>query len=292
MGPRAKEASLVVCIVLLASTVALASEHIVPPVFGVKIQPVVAHGSGSGPSPGPKSKVGTLLIEATASSGFVNPLYIFATPYMSDVGVTVVPMGPAPLYPKTYETNSTGGLELSLPPSNYSISFFASAGVPINASVLASVYQGETTLLQLSVGAITYQPVYVGMPANQTNVVPAWASGTLELSSSGSPGSPAFIAPEPVSAAFLDLYYNATMVTLSSNQTVEFSFKTPVQVPLLITGWSLRGPPSGSEQWIDFQPEIPVSLDGITSMGVSMYYVTTNVTTTQTVSYGGIPAAD
>lgn len=285
MGPRAKEVSLVLCIVLLACTIALASERLVPPVFGVKIQPITAGGPGTGLSPGSSSKVGTLLIEASVSGGLLSSGIIFPTPYMSDAGVTVVPTGPAPLFAKTYTTNSTGGLELSLPPSNYSVSFFASADSPINASVLAPVYQGETTVLQLAVTDITYQPVYVSIPTNQTDVAPAYAPGTMELSSQ--------VQSSPtgaISEAFLDLYYNTGSVALTSNQTSGFSLKSPVQIPVLVDGWSPRQQGSGAEQWINFQPETPVSLAGLASMAVSMYYVLSNVTTVVSMSpsyYGG-----
>lgn len=284
LGPRAKEASLVLCIVLLACTIAVASEHLVPPAFGVKIEPVVAHGSGSGSSLGSKSNVGTLLVEATTDSGFSIPVNTFPAPYLSGIGVTVVPTGPAPLFPTSYVTNSTGGLELSLPPSNYSVSFFASVGLPMNSSVVASVYPGETTFLQFVVSASTYEPVYVGMPANQTNVVPAWASGTLE-----------FAAPVPqggISSAFLDLYY------YNSNSTVfipggALSFETPVQVPLLVTSWSVNPQASDPAEWMGFQPEVQIPLDGLMSVSVSMYYVQINVTTTaQPIPIGGISFGD
>jgi hypothetical protein len=283
LGPRAREASLVLFIVLLACTIALASERLVPPVFGVRIEPVVTHGSGTGISPGSKSMVGTLLIQATEDSNFSIPVDTFPTPYLSGIGVTVVPTGPAPLLAKTYVTNSTGGVELTLPPSNYSVSFFASLGLPMNSSVLAPVYQGETTFLKFDVSASTYQPVYVSLPTNQTDVTPAWASGALE-----------FATPIPqtdIGSAFLDLYYNSNSTT--SNTFGGFTFKIPVQVPLLVTNWSLDSGTSASGEWMDFQPEVQVPLAGLSSVSLSMYHVQVNVTTTvQPIPVGGISLAD
>jgi hypothetical protein len=282
LGARTKEASLVLCLVLIASATAVASEHLVPPVFGVKIEPIVAHGAGNGTSPGSKSKFGTLLIEATSNMRFTGG--VFPVPFLSGIKVLVLAAGPDPLLPTAHETNSTGGLELQLPPANYSVSFF---GLPMNASVPALVYQGETTVIQLVVTGDTYQTLYLSMPANQTDAVPAWTTGAMEV------GSP--IAMSGVSATFLDLYYNTTAGTPTVKTQLEL--KTPVQVPLLVTGSDVRlsvgtgatfgGPPA--DEWITFQPETSLSLAGLISAGVSVYSVSVNVTTAASIiPVGGI----
>jgi hypothetical protein len=282
LGARTKEASLVLCLVLIASATAVASEHLVPPVFGVKIVSVLAHGAGNGTSPGSKSMFGTLLIEATSNMRFTGA--VFPVPYLSGIGVLVVPAGPAPLFPATHTTNSTGGLEMQLAPANYSVSFF---DLPMNASVQASVYQGETTLIQLVVTGDTYQAMYLSAPANQSDVVPAWATGTMEVASS--------VPVSGVTATFLDLYYNSS--TNTPTVKTQLALQTPLQVPLLITGWDVRPgpvPPGqalilGGDEWIAFQPETSVPLAGLTSAGVSVYSVYANVTTTTpAVPIGGI----
>ncbi len=274
---------MVLCLILIASATAVASEHLVPPVFGVKIVSVLAHGAGNGTSPGSKSKFGTLLIEATSDMRFTGG--VFPVPYLVGLKVLVEPTGPAPLFPEIQTTNSTGGLELQVAPANYSISFF---GLPMNDSVPASVYQGETTVIQLVVKGETYQTLYLSVPANQTDVAPAWTTGTMEVGST--------IAMSGVSATFLDLYYNSN--TTIPNVKNELELKTPVQVPLLITGSDVRSPPTSyggpgttlpSDEWIAFQPETSVSLAGLTTADVSVYSVSANVTTTTPIiQIGGI----
>lgn len=260
MGARTKEIALVLCLLVLAGGMAIASEPLVPPVFGVRVEQVVTTGVGTGPGSGFNAMPGTLVVVVTSSYAF-NNLYTART---VNATVSVVPTGISPLYPVTYRTNSSGGLVLTLKPTNYSVSIF---DLPMNISVPVKVLPGATTDLHLTVTGNVYQGALLEVPANGSDVVPAWAHGTIELTS--------YVALLGSDAAFLDLSYSAGS---SLHQTGEQGLLTP----LLVTGSQLRSAGNTSVQWITFQPETPVVLSGLASVQLAVYGDYATVTT-----YGG-----
>lgn len=258
LGTTMKGAALVLCLILVAGGIAIVSQTLVPPVFGVRVESLIMPNTGTGPVPGHNSTSGTLVVAVTSSLNLSGGL--FAQPYVSGVGVAVVPTAVAPLYPVTYVTNSTGELQLSLAPSNYSVTFF---DLPMNVSVPVQVHDKTTTRLQLAITDDSYRASFLSLPSNQTNVVPAWSHGTLEVASP--------VALLGATAAFLDLSYGSAVK----------------QVPVLIG--ASYAPPSSStpEQWISFQPETSVAVEGLTTVGLSVYGVFANVTVYGSPNIGG-----
>ncbi len=264
MGTPTKGIALVLCLIVLAGGIALVSQSLVPPVFGIRVESPTVPNSGTGPTQGHNSTSGTLSIVVTSSVDLAGGLYAMLRAV--GVGVSVVPTGAAPLYPVAYKTNSTGGLQLSLPPSNYSVTFF---DLPMNVSVPVQVHQRMTTQLRLAVTGDSYQTLFLSLPANQSDVVPAWARGTLEV------GSP--VALLGASAAFLDLSYGSN----GSSSTAAR------QVPVLVAASDMRSSGPGTEQWVSFQPESAVSLEGLDLVGFSVYGAYANVTVYSTPVFGG-----
>ena len=263
MGARTNEIALVLCLLVLAGAIAVASERLVPPAFGVKVEVAGVTSNGAGPGSDLNSAPGTLVVVVTSSLAFGR---LFTTSPVANASVSVVPEGRSPLIPLTYTTGSRGELQLMLPPANYSVSVF---NLPMNFSVPAQVHQEETTELQLTITGNTYQEVFLDVPANQSGVVPAWAHGTIEVGSS--------VALLGSNAAFLDLYYTSGSAPVS-HQTGQ----RELQTPLVVTGSDIRSNASVSDEWIAFQAETPIALSGLTSIELSVFGAYANVTT-----YGG-----
>jgi hypothetical protein len=116
--------------------------------------------------------------------------------------------------------------------------------------------------------------MFLNLPANQSNVVPAWAHGTMEVGSS--------VALLGSTAAFLDLHYAAGSGA-SSGQTVG----RELQAPIFVTASNLRSSGSASDEWISFQPETQLELSGLASVELSVFGAYVNVTTS-----GGNSVAD
>jgi hypothetical protein len=273
MGPRTKEIALVLCLLVLAGAMAVASEHLVPPVFGVSVEEVVTSGIGTGPSSGFNSNPGMLIVMVTSSSASSGQV---TTPHPVNASISVVPADVAPLFPYTYHTNSTGGLYLLLAPANYSVSVL---DLPMNVSVPLQVHQGATTELRLTVTSNEYQGVFLSVPTSQTDVVPAWAHGTMELNS--------YAALLGSNAAFLDLYYNPGTGSVSGQ-----TGQRELQAPLLVTDSDFRSNTTVPGQWVTFQPEVPIALSGLGSFQLSVYGAYANVTTYAGVSNGGTSFGD
>jgi len=139
----------------------------------------------------------------------------------------------------------------------------------MNVSIPLQVLPGATTDLHLTVTGNIYQGALVEVPANDSDVVPAWAHGTMELKS--------YAALLGSDATFLDLFYGAGPGSVS-NQKVALEH----QAPLLITGSELRPAGNTSDQWITFQPEVPIELSGLSTVLLAVYGDYATVTT-----YGG-----
>jgi hypothetical protein len=267
LGSRTKGIALVLCLIVLAGGIALVSQTLVPPVFGIRIESLVVPNSGTGPSPGHNSTFGTLAVVVTSSMNLAGGL--FTTPYVSGVGVSVVPTRVAPLYPVVYATNSTGQLQVSLTPSNYSVTFFS---LPMNVTVPVQVHERMTTMLQLAITGDDYKASFLSLPANQSDFVAAWSHGTLEVGSS--------VALLGASAAFLDLSYVPNAGSNGSSTQAR-------QVPVLVAASDVRPSSSTAEQWVSFQPESGLSLEGLSQVGLSVYGAYANVTVYDTPGYGG-----
>ncbi|MDA4136699.1 MAG: hypothetical protein OK449_06860 [Thaumarchaeota archaeon] len=264
---------MVLCLLVLAGAMAVASEHLVPPVFGVRVEEVVTSGIGTGPSSGFTSTPGMLIVMLSFSSASSGQ---FTTPHAVNASISVVPTDVAPLFPQTYHPSSDGGLYLSLAPDNYSVSIL---DLPMNVSVPLQVHQGATTELRLTVTSNDYRGVFLSVPAGQTDVVPAWAHGTMELNS--------YVALLGSNAAFLDLYYNPGSGSVSGE-----TGQRELQAPLLVTDSEFRSNATVPDQWVSFQPEVPISLSGLGSFQLSVYGAYANVTTYAGVSSGGISLGD
>jgi hypothetical protein len=260
MGARTNEVALILCLFVLAGAIAVSSERLVPPVFGVKVEPIVVQGNGTGPSNGSGSKPGTLVIRVTSTLSFGRE---FTNPYVSNATILVVPAAEiGTLFPVSFRTNSSGEWQDNLIPLNYSVSIL---DLPMNVSVPLQVHEGETTQLDLAITGNTYNGVFLNLPANQSNVVPAWAHGTMEVGSS--------VALLGSTAAFLDLHYT-TDSGASSGQTVGRELETPI----VVTASNLRSSGSVSDEWISFQPQTQLELSGLASVELSVFGAYTNVT--------------
>jgi hypothetical protein len=269
MGARTNEIALVLCLLVLAGAIAAASERLVPPAFGVRIEVAGVSSNGIGSAPSLNSTSGTLVVVVTSSLAFGQ---LFTTSPVANASVSVVPEDRAPLTPATYTTDSSGELQLMLPSINYSVSIF---DLPMNVSVPLQVHQNEITELQLTITGNNYQEVFLDVPANQSGVVPAWAHGTMEVGSS--------VALLGSNAAFLDLYYASGSAPVSQQ-----TGQRELQTPLLVTGSDVRSNASVSDEWIAFQPETPIALSGLTSIELSVFGAYANVTTYGGTDVGGI----
>jgi hypothetical protein len=262
MGARTKEIALVLSLLVLACAIAVVSEPLVPPVFGARTNQVAVTSAGPGSSPGLDAQPGTLLVVVGTSSAFASG-NSFMTPYAADAKVLVLPTSVAPLFPTARATNSSGELQLLLPAAEYSVSVF---DLPVNVSVQVQIHENMTTEVRLTITGNTYQTAFLNVAADQSDVVPAWTHGTLELSSA--------VPLLGTSEAFLDLNYGPASGTAS-----DLTGQKAMQVPLLVTDSGLRSDEKTSDQWIAFQPEIPLSLSGITSVQLSVYGAYTSITT-------------
>jgi len=257
VGAWRKEAALLLCLLFLAGGITIASQRVVPPLLGLRVPSVVRVGGTGSAVVGPNSTLGTLLIEAQSVAGVQST----SPSNLTSVPVSVVLVGRDSFPPKTYETNTTGGMELTLPAENYSVSFF---NLPMNVSVPISVHEDRVTYLSLMVRSGVYQGLYLSLPTNSTDVAPAWSHGTIEV------GSPITFGGS--TQAFLDLSYSGAEASTTTALASQLS-------PLLITGSELDPHSSSSHQWIDFESETEISLQGVSSVGLEVLSAYTNVTT-------------
>jgi hypothetical protein len=83
-------------------------------------------------------------------------------------------------------------------------------------------------------------------------------------------------------AAFLDLYYNQGSGSVSGQ-----TGQRELQTPLLVTDSQFRSNASISDQWVAFQPEVPMALSGLGSFQLAVYGAYATVTT-----FGGTSLGD
>lgn len=269
MDARRKEAALVLCLLLLAGSIALESEHLVPPVFGIKVVPVVVPTKTPGPSIGLNSKPGMLIIDVSSSLASGN---VYSTPDVANASVSVVPQDKGPLFPTIYHTNSAGQLEQELTPDNYSVTVY---DLPMNVSVPVEVHQMSTTVLRITITSNRYLETFLDIPTNESDVVQAWSHATIEVDSS--------VALLGSNTAFLDLFYSSAPVPASGQ-----SGQRELQVPVLVTGSDVRSVGPMEDEWIAFQPEVPILLSGLTSVELSVFGAYANVTNYAGGVSGGI----
>lgn len=251
MGTRTREVALVLCFLVLAGGLAAVSEGLVPPVFGVSVIGL----SGNGPTS--TQSGGSLLVRVVNTSLTLTPAVFGTTIFaVANASFTVLPSKIAPPTHGVFKTNSSGELQMKEAPGSYLLSF---TNLPVNVSEMIKVSPNETTSVQVSLESGTYAGVSLDFPSNRSGTVPAWAPVTAVIGS-----RVALVGSEQ---AYLDLYYRTALPVLHT-----------VRTPVLVTNSTLRNAGATTDQWIAFQPEDSIPLNGLVSLEFSVYSAETSVT--------------
>jgi hypothetical protein len=264
---KARTATLVICVALLALLLGSLSTGLVAPLSSA------LHGL---PSLHPSTKaqqtvtieIGRILVNTSLLAS--TSLLLFPSNSSLEEGApartVVIPIPNATVkiqrdalgsFPLQFETNSSGEVGSELVAGNYTLTISTPS---FSTSAQVRVYQSLTTEADVLVSRLADQAIFSDLSdEDSSGSVAPWQSINLAVLASS--------APTETSAGFLDLYYGTASTGIVLSQITE--------VPVTVTASQVSGSGDSSLVWFTLRPESFLPVQGLVDLTLVTYSATT-----------------